>query len=239
MELVVTTDWLEDELGAEDLVVLDCTVFSHVGDGTYVAESGRANFETGHVPGAGFADLIGDLADVDSPWDFALPTPEAFGAAMERLGVADGRRVVLYDESGSRWASRVWFMLRWIGFDHAAILDGGLKAWRAEGRQLDSGPDSPMPCMSGSLSLTPRPNLVADKAEVVAAIDDGATCLIDAMPSAIFRGEVRPYARGGHIPGAISIPAGSMVDDETGRFLALDDVRAMFPDRPQARVVAY
>ena len=108
MELIVTTDWLAGELGVEDLEVLDYTVFSHVGDGTYVAESGRANFETAHIPGAGFADLIADLADADSPWDFALPTPKDFGAAMERLGVADGRRVVLYDESGSLWASRVW-----------------------------------------------------------------------------------------------------------------------------------
>jgi thiosulfate/3-mercaptopyruvate sulfurtransferase len=239
MELIVTTDWLAGELGVEDLVVLDCTVFSHVGDGTYVAESGRANFETAHIPGAGFADLIADLADADSPWDFALPTPKDFGAAMERLGVADGRRVVLYDESGSRWASRVWFMLRWIGFDHAATLDGGLKAWRAEGRQLDSGPDTSTPCAAGSLSLAPRPHIVADKAEVMAAIDDGATCLVDAMPGAIYRGDVRPYSRGGHIAGAISIPAGSMVDDETGRFLPLDDVRAMFPDRPEARMVAY
>jgi thiosulfate/3-mercaptopyruvate sulfurtransferase len=239
MEQLVTTDWLADELGAKDLVVLDCTVYSHVGNGSYVAESGRANFETGHIPGAGFADLIADLADVDSPWDFALPTSDAFGVAMERLGVADGRRVVLYDDSGSRWASRVWFMLRWIGFDDAAILDGGLKAWGAEGRALDTGPAGTTPRTSGSLSLAPRPHLVADKAEVMAAIDDGATCIVDAMPGEIFRGEVRPYERGGHIPGAISIPANSMVDAGTGRFLPLDDVRAMFPDRPEARVVAY
>lgn len=239
MEQLVTTDWLSNELGAEDLVVLDCTLFLHVSEEGYFTESGRANFDQGHLAEAGFADLKADLVDLDSPNQFALPTPEDFGAAMERLGVSDGRRVVLYDDNGSLWAARVWFMLRWIGFDNAAILDGGLKAWRAEGRPLESGSVGPTPAAPGSLSIAPRPRLIADKAEVMAAIDDGATCLVDALPSEIFRGEVQPYPRPGHIPGASNVPARSMIDAETGRFLPLDDVRALFPDRPEARVVAY
>lgn len=239
MEQLVTTDWLSDELGAEDLVVLDCTVFLQMGEAGYVTESGRANFAKGHVPGAGFADLTGDLIDVDSPNNFALPTPEAFAAAMERLGVSDECRVVLYDDSSSMWAARVWFMLRWIGFDDTAILDGGLKAWRAEGRQLDTGPGAARPAAAGSLSIALRPEIVADKAEVMAAIGDGQTCLLDALPAAVFRGEVQAYARPGHIPGAINVAAHSLIDGETGRFVPLDNARAMFPDRPEARVVAY
>ena len=81
--------------------------------------------------------------------------------------------------------------------------------------------------------------MIADKAEMMAAIDDGATCLIDALPAPVFRGDVSPYARPGHIPGAVNIAATSMVDAETGRFKPAEEIRAMLPDRPEARTVAY
>jgi len=89
--------------------------------------SGRADYEAGHIPTAGFADLMGNLSDGDSLLKFAVPTPEQFIAAMGALGVGDDSRVVLYDSFGSGWAARVWWMLRWVGFDRAALLDGGLK----------------------------------------------------------------------------------------------------------------
>ncbi len=239
MDTLVTTEWLAGELGADDLVVLDCTIFLRMGDKGYISESGLENFETNHIPSASFADLNEDLVDTTSRFRYAVPTPEHFGAAMERLGVADDTRVVLYDNNNSMWAARVWFMLRWIGFDNAALLDGGLKAWKAEDRPLDSGPAAPVAKSVGSLSLNPRPTMIADKAEMMAAIDDGATCLIDALPEPVFRGDVTPYARPGHIPGAVNIAASSMVDAETGLFRPADQIRAMLPDRPEARTVAY
>ncbi len=243
MDQLVTTDWLADQLhpetGLDDLVVLDCTVFLTMGADGYVAESGRSNFEARHIPGASFADLTAELADTDSPNRFAPPPPAEFAAAMERLGVADGRRVVLYDDNASMWAARVWFMLRCIGFDDAAILDGGLKAWEAEGLPLAGGVSAPSPASPSSLSVSPRPELVADKADVLAAIDDDAVCLIDALPGAVFRGDVAPYGRPGHIPGALNVAANSLIDHETGRFVSLDKARAMLPDRHEARTVAY
>ena len=140
MGTLVTTAWLSEHLGEPDLVVLDCSVRVEMGeDGEFSQTSGRADYEAGHIPTAGFADLTGALADTDSPFDFSLPTPEAFAAAMGALGVGDDTRVVLYDSSMSVWAARVWWMLRWIGFDRAAVLDGGLNAWTAEGRELSSG----------------------------------------------------------------------------------------------------
>ena len=239
MDSLVTTEWLADELGADDLVVLDCTVFLRMGDNGYISESGLANFEEAHIPGAAFADLNEDLVDATSELRYAVPTPEHFGAAMERLGVSDAARVVLYDDNSSMWAARVWFMLRWIGFDNAALLDGGLKAWKAEGRSCESGAPAPRAAAAGSLSLNPRPRMIADKAEMLAAIDDGATCMIDALPAAVFTGEVQPYARPGHIPGAVNIAATGMIDTETGRFRPAEEIRAMLPDRPEARTVAY
>ena len=83
-------------------------------------------------PGAGFADLNEDLVDASSRLRYALPAAREFADAMQRLGVSDDSRVVLYDDNRAMWAARVWWMLRWIGFDNAALLDGGLQAWKAE-----------------------------------------------------------------------------------------------------------
>jgi len=239
VDTLVTTEWLAGELGAEDLVVLDCTIFLHMGDDGYISKSGLENFEAAHIAGAAFADLNEELVDATSKLRYALPTPERFGAAMERLGVADGKRVVLYDDNHSMWAARVWFMLRWVGFDDAALLDGGLKAWKAQGHPTGSGASAPAAQPAGSLSLNPRPEMIADKADVLAAISDGATCLIDALPAAVFNGKAEPYARPGHIPGAINIAATSMVDADTALFKPADEIRAMLPNRPEARTVAY
>lgn len=239
MELLVTSDWLAGELGADDLVVIDATIYLAMGPSGYESQSGREAFEAAHIPGARFGDLTGDLCDTESRDRFALPTPADLAAAFERLGVSDGSRVVLYDDNGSMWAARVWFMLRWLGFDTAAVLDGGMRVWRDEGRPTESGPGAGEVAPEGSLTVSLRPRLVAHKDEVMAALADGATCLIDALPAPVFSGEVAPYGRPGHIPGAVNVSAAGLIDQDTGRFRPLDDVRHHFPERPEARVVAY
>jgi thiosulfate/3-mercaptopyruvate sulfurtransferase len=236
MDKLVTTDWLSRHLNDPDLVVLDCSVYSLPDDaGGIVNVNGRAEYDAGHIPGAGFADLMGDLADPDSPIEFALPTPEQFCSAMGALGVGDDSRVVLYDGFMSAWAARVWWMLRWVGFDRAGVLDGGLQAWTAEGR-----PVSAEPATRAAKHLTPavRPELIADRDEVLAAIDDGAVRLIDAMPEDHFRGEQTMYARPGHIPGASNA---SVLDlfDESGRFRPLDELAGMFEGDRDARTITY
>jgi thiosulfate/3-mercaptopyruvate sulfurtransferase len=236
MDKLVTTDWLSRHLNDPDLVVLDCSVYSLPDDaGGIVNVNGRAEYDAGHIPGAGFADLMGDLADPDSPIEFALPTPEQFCSAMGALGVGDDSRVVLYDGFMSAWAARVWWMLRWVGFDRAGVLDGGLQAWTAEGR-----PVSAEPATRAAKHLTPtvRPELIADRDEVFAAIDDGAVRLIDAMPEDHFRGEQTMYARPGHIPGASNA---SVLDlfDESGRFRPLDELAGMFEGDRDARTITY
>lgn len=236
MEKLVTTQWLADALGADDLVVLDCTIFLTMTDKGYASQSGRDNWAAGHIPGAGFADLNEDLVDTTSPHRYALPAPQYFADAMANLGVSDTSRVVLYDDNRSMWAARVWWMLRWIGFDNAAILDGGLMAWKAEGRELST--DTPA-VTQGSLRAEARPRVIADKAEVLAAIDDGSTCLIDALPSASFNGEANIYGRPGHIPGATNASAAALVDSETGKYRDLESLRSLFPHDTGARAIHY
>ncbi len=192
MDTLVTTEWLSEHLDDPDLVVLDCTVLveSYGADGFHNV-SGRTEYNRGHIPSSGFADLLNDLSDTESEIEFALPSPEAFCATMGALGVGDNSRVVLYDD-WMGWAARVWWMLRWVGFDRAAILDGGMKVWVAEDRPLST---EPITRPAQQLTPTLRPKLVADRDEVFAAIDDASVSLIDTMPEEHYRGEQVLYKR--------------------------------------------
>lgn len=236
MDTLVSTEWLSRHLDDPDLVVLDCTVrVSMEEDGGYVVASGRAEYEAGHIPTAGFADLTGELRDSDSPLEYGLPTPEKLAAAMGALGVGDDSRVVLYDAGMSVWAARVWWMLRWIGFERAAILDGGLSAWKAEGRPLSTEPPD-----RTARTLTPdvRPELIADRDEVFAAIDDEAVRIIDVMPEAHYRGEMSMYGRPGHIPTAVNRPVTTLLD-ESSRFRPHDELAAMHDGDRDLRAITY
>jgi thiosulfate/3-mercaptopyruvate sulfurtransferase len=178
---------------------------------------------------------MGELADAESPHKYAVPSPEEFAAVMGALGVGDDSRVVLYDASMSAWAARVWWMLRWVGFERVAILDGGLGAWTAEGRPLSTDPpDRP----TRKLTPAPRPELIADKNDVFAAIDDAAVSLIDAMPEPHFRGEMTMYARPGHIPTAKNVSVMSLLD-ESGRYRPQEELAALFDDDVDARIITY
>jgi thiosulfate/3-mercaptopyruvate sulfurtransferase len=236
MDTLVSTEWLNQHLDDPDLVVLDCTVVQQSDDdGGFHNVSGRASYDAGHIPTAGFADLKGDLCDADSPIEFAVPTPEQFCAAMGALGVGDDSRVVLYDTSYSAWAARVWWMLRWVGFDNAALLDGGLKAWTDEGRPLSTAPANRP---TKQLTPSPRPELIADRDEVFAAISDEAVSLIDTLPEPMYRGKETLYARPGHIPGARNI-CGLDLLDASGRFKSDEDLKAMHDGDRNTRTITY
>ena len=134
---LISTDDLARRLGAPALRVFDCTTYLKPGpDGRYIAESGRANYDQGHIPGAAYLDLQADLSDKSSKLRFTLPSLEDLTRAFAAKGVGHGTLVVLYSHASPVWASRIWWMLHAVGFDEVAILDGGLDKWKAEGRAL-------------------------------------------------------------------------------------------------------
>jgi thiosulfate/3-mercaptopyruvate sulfurtransferase len=236
MDTLVTAEWLSQHLNDPDLVLLDCTVCTIPEEGGGLHNvSGRPDYELGHIPNAGFADLKGDLCDTNSTIEFAVPTPEQFCSAMGALGVGDDSRVVLYDTNYSAWAARVWWMLRWVGFDRAALLNGGLSAWAAEGRPLSI---EPVTRPAKQLTPAPRPELIADRDEVLASLDDPAVRLIDTMPAEMYRGEMTLYARPGHIPGASNMNTLDLLD-KTGRFRPDDALAAMIGGDRNARAITY
>jgi len=236
MDSLVTTQWLSQHLDDPDLVLLDCTVTTipH-DDGGFHNVSGRPDYDVGHIPNAGFADLKGELCDTNSSIEFEVPTHEQFCSAMGALGVGDDSHVVLYDTNYTAWAARVWWMLRWVGFDRAAILDGGLGAWAAEGRPLSL---ESVTRPAKQLTSAPRPELIADHNEVLASIGDDTVTLIDTLPNVFYRGEMSVYARPGHIPGALNIDALTLLD-KTGRFCSQDALAAMHNLDHDARIITY
>jgi thiosulfate/3-mercaptopyruvate sulfurtransferase len=236
MDSLVNATWLREHLDDPDLVVIDATVLIEPdGSGNLLSKNGRPSYEAGHIPGAVFADFMGDLSDSDSELEFAVPSPEQFAAAMGALGVGDDSRVVIYDTNGMSWAARVWWMLRWVGFDQAALLDGGLAAWKAEGGEVAT--DS-VTQTAKTLTINLRPELITGQDEVRAAIEDDAVNLIDSMPEQHYRGEWAMYARPGHITSASNVPVTSLFD-ESGKFRAHDELDALFESDRGTRAITY
>jgi thiosulfate/3-mercaptopyruvate sulfurtransferase len=197
---VVTTEWLARELGAPDLRVLDGTW--HM---PQLRRDARAEFAQGHIPGAAFFD-IDAIADPATTLPHMLPAAEAFAAAVGDLGVASGDRVVVYDTRGVVSAARVWWTFRVFGHDSVAVLDGGLPAWKAGGRPLETGAPTPP---RREFHARRRPELVRDLDAMRRNLATRAEQVLDARSRGRFAGtepEPRPGLRGGHIPGSLNLP---------------------------------
>jgi thiosulfate/3-mercaptopyruvate sulfurtransferase len=124
-------------------------------------------------------------------------------------GIGEGTRVVLYSRKAIQWATRVWWMLRSVGFDNAAILDGGFDKWAAEGRPVST---TPHVYPSAQLTARPRPELFVGKEEMKAAIGDAGTCSINALAPDLHSGANPRYGRPGRIPGSVNVPAATLQD---------------------------
>lgn len=184
----------------EPLRVFDCTVFLRPDPPRLRAESGRAAYLDAHLPGAGFLDLLGDLSDADSPLAFTLPGPEALQAAFRAAGIHDDSQVVLYSTGHLMWATRVWWMLHGAGHRQVALLDGGWPRWRAEGRPVESGEAG---WREGTMTVRSRPGVWADRAEVLAAMSQPSSCLVNSLSAESYDGSSSlHYGRPGHIPGS-------------------------------------
>ena len=173
------------------------TVIVHVG-------RDRASYDAGHIPGAQFLPLSSIVAERGGVPN-ELPPPEQLDAAFEGVGVSDASRVVLYGDLAGLAAARAFFTLDYLGKRDAALLDGGLEQWRAENRPLETQARA---ARRGSLTATPRPEIVVDADWVRARLgNDSTVVLVDARPPAEFRGDTpgEGVTRPGHIPGAHSM----------------------------------
>lgn len=205
--LFVSVDWLADHLYAPDVRIFDASWHMPA-----TGRDARAEFLAGHIPGAVFFD-IDAIADSTTDLPHMLPTPDAFAAAMGLLGLGDGARAIVYDSLGLFSAPRLWWTMRVFGVSQVAILAGGLPAWIAAGKSVETGKSQP-----AAAHFTPRfdPGLVADAGQVCAALANGAAQVVDARSSERFRGaapEPRPGLRSGHMPGARNLPFQNVVEN--------------------------
>lgn len=219
---LVDVAWLQAHLADPDLIVLDASWHMPA-----AGRDGAAEFLAARIPGARFFDFDRSICDRASPLPHMLPTPDAFAEAVRRLGVSQHSRIVCYDSSGLFSAPRAWWMFRAMGHAEVAVLDGGLPAWQAAGLPIQSGP-SASPA-TGDFVAHAQPAWVAALAEVTAALDDPGVRILDARSAGRFRGsdpEPRAGLRGGHMPGARSLPFGELLDQ--GRLLPAERLRQRF-----------
>ncbi len=245
-QYLVETDWLAEHLDDPNLRIIDCTQYlPGYGDNVAITTvSGRENYGKGHIPGAAYVDLLGELSDQSKTGIYApMPSADQFAAVMGQLGVGDGNRVVLYDDFLGMYAARVWWMLRAFGFDHAAVLNGGWHKWKSEGRMVSTEPATAPPT---TFIARPRPERIASKEDVVAAMGDEDTSIINALLEPEYTGDPafpHHYGRAGHIPGSVNVPFASVVEmaGDT-RFVPEEDLHQRFADvgaLKSERVITY
>jgi thiosulfate/3-mercaptopyruvate sulfurtransferase len=205
---LVSTDWLAERLDSSKIRVCDVRWYLP-GSG----RSGAAEYESAHLPGAVFVDLDRELAAPDDgrAGRHPLPDPLHFRRAMRAHGISDDTHVVAYDDTGGAVAARLWWLLRASGHGRVSLLDGGIVAWKTEGRALSrSRPE----LEEGSFSRLLDDSRTVDLAAVQRHVRGGGK-LLDARAPERYRGETEPVdPRPGHIPGALNVPVGSTLTPE-------------------------
>ena len=188
---------------------------------------GAGQYRAGHIPGAVYASLSHDLSGTPSGTNgrHPLPSQAQMEATFGRLGIGPGTQVVLYDQDAGSWASRMWWMLRYMGHDAAAVLDGGWAKWQREGRATRAGEETRAAAV---FSGRPRPELRAEVADVERRMAEGSVLLVDARAPERFEGSSEPLDRkAGHIPGAANHFFKTNLT-EAGTMAAAETLRARF-----------
>ncbi len=220
---LVDTDTLARHLADPRWVVVDCR-FTLTN-----ADAGRGAYIAGHVPGARYAHLNEDLSGPAGPHTgrHPLPAPEALAQKLGDWGIDASKQVIVYDDSFGAMASRLWWLLRWLGHDAVALLDGGYPTWVREKKPATADKPSIHPVM-----FVPRlrPTLWVNAALVGQAVKDNAFLVLDARAEERYRGDVEPLDKvAGHIPGAVNTPYEDNLD-VSGEFAAPEELRERYLD---------
>ena len=220
-ELLVSTEVLAAHLDDPGWIVFDTR------HDLAWPEKGREAWKAAHIPGAYFMHMDEDLSGHKTGRNGRHPLPPVtdFAARMNRCGVGPGRQVVVYDDGGGSFAVRLWWMLRWLGHEQVALLDGGFAAWKRENRPLDAAVPAPR---EGNFEPRPAPGATVDTATVAAGLGSPGMVLLDARAATRYMGEnetLDPVA--GHIPGSLNRFWQHNLGYD-GRFLAPEELHAEF-----------
>lgn len=206
---LVDTAWLAANLGNSSIVVLDGSM--------HLPTSGRnahKEYEAEHIPGALYFD-IDEIADKSIPLPHMLPSAAQFGEQVGRMGIGNDTRVIVYDSEGLYSAGRVWWMFRTMGHDNVAVLNGGLKKWKADGRPVTSVKPPPLPAKT--FAARRNETRVRDAAAVKGLIGDSKVQIVDARAANRYTGSVpepRAGLRSGRIPTSHNVPFTSLLNPD-------------------------
>lgn len=221
MQTLIQPAALKALLETSQPVVLDASYFL-----PNEGQDARANFAAAHIPSAQFFD-IDQIADTTSSLPHMLPSPEKFAAAVEKLGIGSQSDVVVYDQRGIFSAPRVWWMFRVFGHHNVRVLDGGLPGWRKANGAIATGEALP----AHLVQFVPQfhPEMVRSLTDITSNLESKDAKIVDARAAARFLAQVpepRAGMRSGHIPGALNIPFGILLED--GHYLPPARLREIF-----------
>jgi thiosulfate/3-mercaptopyruvate sulfurtransferase len=215
-----STEWLAANIGKPNVVAVDGSYYLPT-----QKRDAKAEYLAGHIPGAVFFD-VNAVADNSTDLPHMLPGPDQFGEAASVLGITESDIIVVYDGSGLSSAPRVWWTFRIFGAKNVFILDGGFPQWKSEGLAIESGPAKREPRKFKAEMDT---GAVAMLSDVQMALNNNSAQIVDARSAERFHGtapEPRPGLRGGHMPGAKSVPSSEIV--ENGRLASPERIAAAF-----------
>ncbi len=217
--MLIETAQLEAALADPGLRIIDCDmVVSPSSGGGYEITSARSRWASGHIPSSVYMDVEQDRSARHPALRFMMPTARHFARVMSEHGIGDEHRVVVYSSGGNFWATRLYLMFREFGFERVSVLDGGWDRWVAEERPVTTE----VPAWPEVEFHASEPaGLFVGKAEVLAAIDDPGTCVINALSPDVHSGEYfnPPYGRPGRIKGSVNVFCFDLLDADTHRFL--------------------
>ena len=217
---LITTEALARHLDDPAFVVVDCRY--ELAD----PDAGGRAYRVSHLPGARFMDVDRDLSGEKTGRNGRHPLPgvDGFASTLGGAGIDATRQVVAYDQGSGVWAARLWWLLRWLGHDAIAVLDGGFERWRAEGRPVTAE----LPPARPAKFVPTQPAAVASADEILRHLSDGTLLVLDARAAERYRGDVEPIDPvAGHIPGARNRPySWNLAAD--GRFKTRDELRGEF-----------
>ena len=238
--LLVETDWLESNLENPNIRIFDCTVWLKPHPKKiYTIVSGKKDYDEGHIPNSDFLNLE-DLSLKNTPYPFMMPDIKTFDKVMSLKGVGPDTHVILYSRANIQWATRVWWMLKSMGFTNASILNGGYDRWKNQNKNIST---TPITYQENKFISIPQNGLFCTKEEVLNSLTNNNISIINALRSTLHDGSEKvDYGRLGHIKNSINIPSLEMVDPDTNLYKSLEDLKIIFKNYNvlnKEKVIAY
>ena len=238
--LLVETDWLESNLDNSNIRIFDCTVWLNPHPKKiYTIVSGKKDYDEGHIPNSDFLDMD-DISLKNTPYPFMMPDIKTFDKVMSLKGVGPDTHVILYSRANIQWATRVWWMLKSMGFNNASILNGGFDRWNNQNKNIST---TPVTYQENKFISIPQNGLFCTKEEVLNSLTNNNISIINALRSTLHDGSEKvDYGRLGHIKNSINIPSLEMVDPDTNLYKSLDDLKIIFKNYnvlSKEKVIAY